>query len=266
MLPDSLQPIESNCFAAMRDLPDGSVDLVVTDPPFGTTNLAFDKAARKSKIDWEAWWAEIHRVAKPTAIIAAFAAQPFTTDLISANRKCFRYDLVWAKTAPVGFLSANVRPLRSHESILIFCRQFGARRVQQGEHFVRQAQSIYNPQFSHGHAPYLHHYKASPATHYSATKVLPSRQNDGHRHPTSVLTFGRDTPSHHPTAKPHQLLSWIIRSFSHPGQVVLDPFMGAGSAGVAAAAEGRRFVGIELDPVYFATADGRINNAYGTNT
>ncbi len=246
----------------MHRLPDGCIDLVVTDPPFATTNLAFDKAARKNKIDWEAWWTEVHRVAKPTAVICCFAAQPFTTDLINSNRKFFRYDQVWQKTTPVGFLSANVRPLRSHETILVFCRQFGPRRVKQGEHLVRVLQSVYNPQFTHGHAPYLHHYKESPASHYSATKALPSRQNDGRRHPTSVLTYGRDVPSTHPTAKPHQLLTWLLRTYSHPGQVVLDPFMGGGSAGVACAAEGRQFVGIEKDPTYFETARTRIEAAY----
>ena len=219
----------------------------------------------KNKFDWPAWWTEVYRVAKPTAIIVCFAAQPFTTDLIVSNRKFFRYDLCWQKTNPVGFLSANVRPLRSHESLLVFCRQFGPRRVQQGEHLVRQAQSIYNPQFTEG-TPYTHHYKAAAATHYSATKVLPSRRNDGRRYPTSVLTYGRDVPSTHPTAKPVQLLRWVIRSFSHEGQTVLDPFMGGGSTGRACAAEGRRFVGSELDAVHFETAQARIMAAFDQQT
>lgn len=250
-----------DCFDLLRSLPDASVDLVLCDPPYGTTNLAFDREARKIKFDWPAWWTEVHRVAKPTAIICCFAAQPFTTDLINSNRKFFRYDLCWAKTSPVGFLSANVRPLRSHETMLIFCRQFGPRRVKQGEHLVRQAQSIYNPQFTEG-TPYTHHYQAAPATHYSATKALPSRRNEGKRYPTSVLTYGRDVPSTHPTAKPVDLLKYLIRTFSHPGQVVLDPFMGGGSTGRACAAEGRSFIGSELDPVHFGTAQTTIKTVF----
>lgn len=261
------QLFHGNCLSLLRSLPDASVDLVLTDPPYGTTNLPFDRQYRKAGLDWEAWWTEVHRVAKPTAIICCFAAQPFTTDLVTSNRKNFRYDLVWAKTAPVGFLSANVRPLRSHESLLVFCRQFGPRRVRQashlgqGEHFVRQAQSIYNPQFTAG-TPYTQHSQDRPATHYSAAKALPSRRNEGRRYPTSVLTYGRDTPSFHPTAKPEALLRWVIRSFSHAGDVVLDPFMGGGSAGVASAAEKRSFVGSEMDPVHFETAQSRIVSAY----
>lgn len=148
----------ASCFDVLRTLPDASVDFVLTDPPFGTTSLGFDKAARKDKIDWPAWWAEIHRVTTPQAIICSFAAQPFTTDLINSNRKFFRYGLIWHKTNPVGFLSANQRPLRAHEDILIFCRRFG--RLRQGQQMVMQ--SVYNPQFTEG-APYTHHYRAAKA-------------------------------------------------------------------------------------------------------
>lgn len=263
--PSGHQLFHGNCFDLLRSLPDASVDLVLTDPPYGTTNLPFDKQYRKRGLDWKSWWTEIHRVAKPTAIIVCFAAQPFTTDLINSNRKFFRYDCVWQKTAPVGFLSANVRPLRSHESLLIFCRQYGPRRVRQGEHFVRQVQSVYNPQFTEG-TPYTHHYHASPATHYSATKALPSRRGDGRRYPTSVLTYGRDVPSTHPTAKPVELLKYLIRTFSHPGDMVLDPFTGGGSCGVSAAAEGRRFIGSEMDRVHFETARARVEAAFNSRS
>lgn len=242
----------ASCFDVLRTLPDASVDLVVTDPPFGTTNLAFDKAARKDKIDWPAWWAEIHRVTTPQAIICSFAAQPFTTDLINSNRKFFRYGLIWHKTNPVGFLSANQRPLRAHEDILVFCRRFG--RLRQGQQMVMQ--SVYNPQFTEG-TPYTHHYRAAKATHYSATRALPSFRNEGRRHPTSVLTYGRDRPSLHPTSKPQELCRFLIRSFSHAGQTVLDPFCGGGSTVAAALLEGRNIIGVEMDPIHFATTQGR---------
>ena len=255
MSPD-LQLFAGDCLAGMRSLRDACVDLVLTDPPYATTNLAFDRAARKNPIDWAAWWTEVHRVAKPTAIICCFAAQPFTTDLINSNRKHFRYDLVWNKPYSVGFLSANVRPLRSHEGILIFCRRFGPRRVQQGKHLVRQMQSVYNPQFTSG-KPYLHHYHAGAAAHYSETKALPSKQNSGSRYPTSVLTYGRDAPCHHPTAKPVALGKYLVRTFSHAGDVVLDPFAGGGSLVVAALEEGRSAVAFETDPVHLATIRSR---------
>lgn len=238
----------ASCFDVLSTLPDASVDLVLTDPPYGTTNLAFDKL----KIDWHAWWRAIHRVTTPQAIVCSFAAQPFTTDLINANRKYFRYAMVWNKTNPVGFLSANQRPLRIHEDILIFCRRFG--RLRQGQQTVMQ--SVYNPQFTAG-TPYTHHYRAQAAAHYSATRVLPSIRNEGRRHPTSVLTYGRDRPSTHPTAKPQDLCRFLIRSYSHSGQTVLDPFCGGGSTVAAALLEDRNVIGIEMDPVHFATTQGR---------
>src|SRR5205085_2498240 len=118
----SLRIVRGNCFDVMADLPDSSFDALITDPPYGTTALAFDKI----KLDWGAWWKEVHRVCRLSAVIVCFAAQPFATDLIESNRRYFRYDLIWQKTNAVGFLSANVRPLRAHEHILVFCRKFGS--------------------------------------------------------------------------------------------------------------------------------------------
>lgn len=244
-----------DCLELLRSLPDASVNLVLTDPPYGTTNLAFDKI----KIDWLAWWAEVHRVTTPQAIVCCFAAQPFTTDLINSNRKHFRYAMVWSKTNPVGFLSANQRPLRAHEDILVFCRKFG--RLRRGQQMVMQ--STYNPQMTEG-TPYTHHYRAAKATHYSATRALPSFRNEGRRHPTSVLTYGRDRPSLHPTAKPDLLLRHLIRSYSHAGDLVLDPFAGCGSSLLAAMREGRRAVGMEMDAEYFAVAEQRLTEALST--
>ena len=100
----------------MRSLPSQSVDLLLTDPPYATTNLAWDKP-----IDWPAFWGEANRVCKPLALMVLFSAQPFTTDLINSNRKQFRYNLIWQKSMKVGFLSANQRPLRGHEEVLICC-------------------------------------------------------------------------------------------------------------------------------------------------
>jgi DNA modification methylase len=241
----SLRLHEGNCFNHLASLPDASIDLMVTDPPYGTTALAFDQ----QRIDWAAWWGEVHRVCKPTAVMVCFAAQPFATDLINSNRKHFRYDIVWEKTNAVGFLSANVRPLRGHELMLVFCRQFGARRS--------EAKSVYNPQLTAG-APYTRKPRPVPAHYHQRNTLDPGYENTGTRHPTSVLRVARDVPSLHPTAKPVELLRWLVRSYSHPGQTVLDPFMGSGSTGAACAIEGRNFVGIELDAQYFAVASKRL--------
>lgn len=237
--------MRGNCLDLLSQLPEAGCDMLLTDPPYGTTNLQFDQA----RIDWASWWKQVHRVCKPTAILACFAAQPFATDLIQSNRRYFRYDLIWVKTNAVGYLSANVRPLRGHEHILIFCRRFG--RV------LGQIQSVYNPQFVAG-SPYVHSSRVRPAAHYSAVKDIGTYRNPGTRHPTSVLRFGRDVKSYHPTQKPLDLCRWLIRAYSRTGERVFDPFMGGGNIGIAALEEGRRFTGMELDEEYFGVASERI--------
>lgn len=259
--PAVLQPhatlYHADCFAVLRTLPDASVDLVLTDPPYGTTNLEFDKI----KLDWPAWWAEIHRVAKPHAIIAVFCAQPFTTDLINGNRRHFRYDLVWQKTNAVGFLDANRRPLRAHETICVFCRRFGVLRRAQGEYLAGRMQSIYNPQFTEG-TPYKLHGGASKAKHYSGHgRDLGTRQNDGRRYPTSVLTYPRDPKSWHPTGKPLPLSRYLVRTFSHAGDVVLDTFSGGGSTVEAGLREGRSVIACEMDAVHVGSTVTRLQEA-----
>ncbi len=240
--------IHGDCFAALAPLPDNSVDFLLMDPPYRTTNLPFDK----QRIDWKAFWLEADRVCKPSAVQISFAAQPFTTDLINSNRRSYRYSLIWQKTQSVGFLSANMRPLRSHEDILIFCRKYG--RVN------GVMQSTYNAQMTEG-KPYHHRKRTKPCRHYNNGMNDQDYDNPGTRHPTSVWTFGRDPNGLHPTQKPLDLLIKLLKSFSNPGDVVLDPFMGSGSTGVAALLENRRFVGMELDPEYFAIAHHRLREA-----
>ena len=196
----SLQILRGNCLEQMKSLKEASVDLLLTDPPFGTTALAFDQI----EIDWKEWWKEVNRVCKPQAIQICFAAQPFTTTLIAANPIGFCYDLVWHKPYSVGFLGANSRPLRSHETILVFRRRSQAKAA-------RGKRAVYNPQFTEG-TPYKHKARRVSPAHYGRTLGTDKDyDNPGRRYPISVLTFGRDAKSFHPTQKPHELLKWLIR-------------------------------------------------------
>lgn len=238
--------LREDCLSAMKQLETGSIDLLLTDPPFGTTNLAFDQIP----IDWDAWWKEVNRVCRPHAVQVIFAAQPFTTTIINANPLGFAYDLVWEKPQPVGFLSCNKKPLKNHESILIFKRKSQAKAA-------RGIHPIYNPQYSEG-TPYRHKARKKAVAHYQNSAKDFDREMPARRHPRSVLKYPRDVPSLHPTQKPVELLRWLIRSYSHSDMRVLDCFMGAGSTGVAAALEERRFVGIEMDPEYYAIALKRL--------
>lgn len=240
-----------DAFSLLESLESGSVDAAITDPPYGTTDIFWDKAP-----DWERLFAELFRVLRPHGTLVMFSAQPLASELIRLNRKAFRYELIWQKTTPVGILDSGKRPLRSHENMLVFIRQYrGA-----GNKLL----SVYNPQKWQGlpvkasarsiEGGRIGHYKS--VRHTRVTEDL----QKGLRHPTSVLTFANrhGGKSWHPTAKPVELLRWLVRTYSNPGQLVLDPFFGAGSAALACASEGRRFVGSELHLPYVETAASRL--------
>nr|DAS54055.1 MAG TPA: adenine-specific methyltransferase [Caudoviricetes sp.] len=224
-----------DCLELLPKLADNSVDLIVTDPPYGMTSNLWDK-----KPDLPRLWSELHRVGKENAAFVMFAAQPFATDLIQSNRRNFRYDLVWQKKMAVGFLNANRMPLRSHELILVFYRRL----------------PDYFPQKTAG-KPYRARIAARPPRNYGGFDAC-SIVNHGDRHPLSVWQYGIDADKHHSTQKPVALLERLIKSYSREGGTVLDCFMGSGSTGVACRNTGRRFVGMELDEKYFEIARRRI--------
>ena len=230
----------------LAELPTGSVPAIITDPPYGNTNLAFDQ----EPIDWTAHWVELRRVLSPTGVIVMFTGDLFTVDQIMRARDIYSYRLVWEKTRSTGFLDANLRPLRTHEDVLIFAPRLKA--------------STYNPQKRPAERYTSPTVRRAPKgdTHWGADKNKGEWADDGTRHPTSVLRFPsiRSQDTVHPTQKPVDLMKWLVASYSKPGDVVLDPFMGSGSTGVACLSLGRRFLGCELDPAYFAVATRRIQN------
>lgn len=239
------QVLLGDAIELMRTLPDGSIDAVISDPPYNTTKLKFDCA-----IDWQAFWAEANRVCKLTAPMVMFAAQPFATDLINSNRKAFHYELIWEKTMPTGFLDANRRPMRAHENILFFCRKWYS--------------STYNPQKTPT-TRQLRKRKNGRSNHYGAHGKSDS-DNHGLKHPRSVLQFrnvnrGFDPDAVHPTQKPIDLVKFLVGSYSNPGAVILDPFLGSGTTAIAAIETGRNFIGIERDQSYHAIALERIAKA-----
>jgi site-specific DNA-methyltransferase (adenine-specific) len=241
MRPARCQLHQGDCLAILPTLGDRSVQCVLTDPPYGTTDCAWDKVP-----DLVAWWQHIDRITTETAVVAVFCAQPFTTTLINSNRKSFRYDLVWDKCHPVGFLNANRQPLRAHEQVLIFCR--------------RPKHSIYNPQFTPG-KPYVSRPRLRPSGVYRKSNPH-TTINPGRRYPTSILRYAKPSSAErrHPTEKPTSLMAWLVRTYSKSGQTILDPFMGSGSTGQAALEAGRRFIGIERDPTIHRTAVDRLSN------
>ena len=223
--------MQGDCLELMKTIPDGSVDLILTDPPFGTTQNKWD-----SVIDLELMWKDLKRIIKPNGAIVLFGAQPFTTVLISSNLKDFKYCWYWNKSKPTGFLNAKKQPLRNFEDVVVF--------------YSKQA-----------------HY--SPQDLIKTDKMV-SRTNRGNygdcskttkqewtNYPTQLLKFPSEDGIH-PTQKPVDLLEYLIKTYTQEGETVLDFTMGSGSTGVACKNTNRSFIGIELDEKYFSIAKERI--------
>lgn len=231
---------QGDCLEKMVEVPDHTVDMIFTDLPYGTTHNVWDK-----RISLEELWEQYKRVLKSGGVVLLFSQQPFTTDLVNSNRKWFRYEWVWQKSRPVGFLNANRMPLRFHENIVVFY-----------EHLP-----TYNPQKTPG-KPYTSK-GARHTTNYRPFKPIPTTNRDGMRYPRDVVTFssGNNIGKIHPTEKPVGLLEYMIRTYTDEGNTVLDSCMGSGSCGVACQHLGRSFIGIEKDTGYFEAAKKRIEEA-----
>lgn len=238
-----MQLLQGDCLELMKDIPDGSVDMVLCDLPYGTTMNAWDKC-----IDLKQLFYEYGRIVRSGGVIALFSQMPFSVDLINADRKHFRYEWIWQKSQGTGHLNANRMPLKIHENILIFYDKLPA----------------YNPQKTYGHAYYrAKHYKGS--TNYGKQDECETICADGSRYPVDVIKFAqcnctREKPMH-PTQKPVPLLEYLIKTYTNDGETVLDNCMGSGSTGVAAVNTNRDFIGIELDEHYFEIAKQRIDEA-----
>jgi site-specific DNA-methyltransferase (adenine-specific) len=243
-----------DCRELMAEIESGTIDLILTDPPYYSTDLAFDKAPR---IDFEAWLKECKRVLKPNGILVSFADFNLLADLRS--KKVFKstYELIWHKTTPMGFLDANVRPLRNHEFIGVFVDGLKS--------------ATYNPQKTQGKR-YGLKFKGGVKSSiiYSDVEKTPYINEDGKRHPLTILSFIDDAERYdtsqigknrHPTQKPLDAVSWLIKTYSNEGDTVLDCFMGSGSTGVACSYNNRHFIGCELDKSYFDIAEKRILDA-----
>lgn len=233
-----------DCLEVMRGLPNGSVDMVLCDLPYGTTDCKWDAV-----IPFVDLWAQYRRVVKPSGAIVLTCAQPFTTALIASNYDDFRYEIVWDKVnRNTGYGNANKMPLRRHENIAVFYRKL----------------PTYNPQMTVGD-PYVAKRSGKKPGVYANGGLNPQDGvNSGTRFPVSILPIKADIKTEmgrHPTQKPVALMDYLIRTYTNNGELVLDNTMGSGTTGVAALNTGRKFVGIEQDPGYFAVACRRIEDA-----
>jgi len=232
-----------DCLDVMRGIPDGSVDMVCTDPPYGTTACKWDAV-----IPFEPMWAQLKRITKPNGAIVLMASQPFTSALVMSNVKMFRYCWVWEKTMASNFAQCKKVPFKKHEDICVFYKR----------------QPLYNPQMQSGKAYVDARCNGSRAASVGSLKTVirSSIKNNGTRYPSSVQKFSNGNNGNvHPTQKPVALMEYLIRTYTNPGETVLDFTMGSGTTGCAAANTRRRFIGIEMDADYFAAASARIQKA-----
>ena len=236
--------MQGDCLKVMKEIPDGSVDMVLADPPYGTTACKWDTV-----IDLSMMWEQLKRIIKPNGAIVMTASQPFTSALVMSNPNKFRYSLVWDKVNKyTGALNANRMPLRRHEDIVIFYGKI----------------PTYNKQMRSGNK-----YKGTAGGHGAHTqfgKIGEKRiiKSDGKHNPCSIVEIKGDVKKGHglhPTQKPVALMEYLIKTYTNEGETVLDFTMGSGTTGVAAKNLGRKFIGIELDEEYFKIAARRIHEA-----
>ena len=236
-----------DCLEVMKDIPDNSVDAIITDPPYGTTACKWD-----SIIPFDLMWTQLNRVIKPNGAIVLFGSEPFSSALRMSNIKNYKYDWVWKKNYPTGMAFAKYQPMRVIENIIVFSNN----------------KTIYNPQLRDCSDSVKKQWKDGQKMELPSQVGVYSEHmiNKAHivRHKVNPINYidikcvNRATGTLHPTQKPVALMEYLIKTYTNEGETVLDFTMGSGTTGVACVNLGRNFIGIEKDGKYFGIARERI--------
>lgn len=234
-----------DCLERMNEIPDGSVDMILCDLPYGTTACKWD-----SVIPFEALWHQYRRLISNNGVIALFGSEPFSTKLRSSNMEMYKYDWIWRKNTMTGFLHAKNMPMKNYEIISVFSKGGMGHRSVLGDRRM-----VYNPQgvtmINKEHGGGLRKTGGVFGKRPSQKEIY---MQEGTGYPCAILDFDSVANRTHPTQKPVALLAYLIETHSFPGDLVLDNCMGSGSTGVACARTGRNFIGIEREPKYFESA------------
>ena len=233
--------MKGDCLELMKSIPDASVDMILTDPPYGTTACKWD-----SVIPFDLMWEQLKRIIKPNGAIVLFGNEPFSSLLITSNLKGFKYRLDWNKKIPSGMSYARYRPMQQTEDVCIF--------TSKGE------RSVYHPQMVKREKPIKSGGVKPSQSAPIKYKAKDFKKTYDYKNPTTLMEFDKVRKgSLHPTQKPVALLEYLIKTYTNENETVLDFTMGSGSTGVACVNTNRNFIGIELDENYFNIAESRIN-------
>lgn len=233
---------QGDCLEVMKNIPDKSIDMILADLPYGTTQCSWDEVIPFNKL-----WEQYHRIIKDNGAIALFGAEPFSSKLRMSNIKNYKYDWIWEKSKATNFLNAKRQPLRAYENICIFYKK----------------QPTYNPQMTEGESYNKGIRKQQTEDDVYGDFSQVEVKSDGLRYPRNVIYFKTaesEGKTYHKTQKPVALLEYLINTYTNEGEIILDNTMGSGSTGVACINTSRKFIGIELDENHFKIAESRIND------
>ena len=244
---------QGDCLELMKKIPNGSIDMILCDLPYGTTACKWDTV-----IPFEPLWEQYNRIIKDNGAIVLFGSEPFSSFLRTSNLKMFKYDWVWVKNNAVGFVNAKLKPMNKHEIISVFSKGKTSNGNRNNMPYFPQDLVPFNKEVRSGNK------KGKDNTYWRPS--LKSSNEGGHiqqytNYPTTVLQFDKVGKAVHPTQKPVALCEYLIKTYTNEGEVVLDNCMGSGSTCVAAVNTNRHYIGFELDEKYFQIACQRLDEA-----
>jgi site-specific DNA-methyltransferase (adenine-specific) len=224
----------------MKMIDDHSIDMILCDLPYQVTDNKWD-----IMIPIEKLWEQYNRIIKDNGAVVFTAIQPFTSIIVMSNIKNFKYEMIWQKDNGTNFFNVNIQPFKIHESVLVFYKKL----------------PVYNPQKTKNDPYVKHRIGDKLTTNYEANaEHHRSTYNNGDRHPLSVIKFSRDFNKLHPTQKPLKLFEYLIKTYTHEGQIVLDPCMGSGTTAEACQNLRRQYIGFEIDSEYYKIIQNRIHS------
>lgn len=266
-----MQLIQGDCLEKMHQIEDQSVDLILCDLPYGTTDRVGSEKNGNRLLEWDnvipldQLWDHYKRILKPQGAVVLTADQPFTSQLVLSNVEWFRYEWVWVKSKVTGFLLANSRPMKATEDILVFSPAFASGAARKaGTHMTYNPQGLIEKRVKKKNsAARLGNFLHNPEHMGAGNKLLGDSEYEQKftNYPNEILNIPVEPKNIHPTQKPVALMEYLIRTYSNPGELVLDNCMGVGTTGIACVNTGREFIGIELDPKFFAIAEQRISQS-----